>query len=382
MFPIPIISTYGNAIVQEKVKKIFNGDQNLYVLFKSGNLYALGQNNYGQWGTGTAAGTAINSWTLISNNVLNAYDGLNSTVIQKTDGTWWYSGYNRVIGTSTGTDAVLTWTQFSAFDYFSTNNLTPTDIQVSGSSIYVLCSNASLYTMGYNAWGQIARGQTLMYSSFGRAVGGTNIVKFIANPISSWVLKTDGTFARAGNGTMMGNNGSNINDQYTTISTLYTGTQTLHLSIRSLMLIRGPDQTLYGTGSQLYGQLSRPASSTVQYNFVTTGSGLPSDLGSNYDLNDFSYDYTTQHRFIYGANVYATGRNESGQLGVGSTTDVATFTPMVLPVPVQDIIDIKGTTLATYMLCKGNKFYGCGSFNYLPGYSTNQSTMQEISLPE
>lgn len=382
MIPFSVINTFGNKVLEEKIKKIFTGDQNLYILYKNGNLYALGQNNYGQWGVGVDGSTAINPITLISTNVQDAYDGLNSTVIRKTDGTWWYSGYQRVLGTTTDTTASTSWTSFSAFDYFSTNGLTIKDIQIQGSSIFVLCTNDRLYTMGYNPSGQLCRGgTTLIWSNFGAANGGTNVNSIIVSPRCAYVLKNDGSLTRAGNGLMMGNNGSNITSQYTEISSTYTNTATINLSYSSLMLINPTTKLPDGTGLRQYGQLAN-SSSDVRYTFYQTSTGLPSDFNTVYNSSGFSYDYAAQQRFVYGSQIYCTGRNDNGQLGIGTTSNAVQFTPMVLPVPVSDVIMIKGNTLATYMLCNGNRLYGCGNFSYLPGYTTNQTTMVPITLPE
>jgi alpha-tubulin suppressor-like RCC1 family protein len=154
----------------------------------NGTLWAWGYNAYGQVGDGTTAYRSspkqigsLTNWAYVAKTTL-------SSIAIKTNGTLWTWGRNNTgqLGLNNGT-------------YYSSPKqvgaLTNWTSQISGGQ-YTVCaikSDGTLWSWGYNNYGQLGLGNTTNYSSPKQVGALTTWSKICAMQSSGAAIKTDGT---------------------------------------------------------------------------------------------------------------------------------------------------------------------------------------------
>ena len=169
----------------------------------------------------------------------------------------------------------------------------------------ILKNDGTLWSCGYNVYGQLGLGDTTNRNTFTQVTTNTNDIKSIyCGDYHSFILKNDGT--------------------------------------------------LWGSGYNGYGQLGL-GNTSKKYTFtqVTTNAD---DIKSVY--------CGAYHTFILknDGTLWGCGRNDYGQLGLGDTSSRYTFTEITT-----NIDDIKSVYCGDYhtiMLKNDGTLWGCGSNNY------------------
>lgn len=316
-----------------------------------GALWTWGYNGYGQLGNGATGfdeskNTPIQIGT--DTNWLSVSAGRFHTLALKNDHTLWTWGYNSMgqlgDGTNgTGADknvpvqigSATDWQYISAGDQFST----------------AIKTNGTLWTWGYNFYGQLGDGTY-----------GTGSEKNIPTQIGTatdWATVAGGyshTTARKNNGTIWawGHNNAgqigigNITTQYVPIQ---VGTATDWKSVINgefyTMGIK-TNGTLWGWGSNDMGQFGN--GTTATYNVVPLQIGTDTNWNSVFIRTAVSFAIKTNN------TIWAWGRNNNGQLGdntiINKTSpiqfgcaalgisDSETKTISIYPNPVSDILHI------------------------------------------
>lgn len=381
MLPFPQLVQYGNTILPRSIVKIQATTESLFVLFASGNLYAIGHNTYKQFGVGTV-NAVYKTWQLCNTNVADFYAGSESCLVKLNSGVWQYAGNQRLSGT-TDSDPVYvnTWTNLTAMNYFANNNLTIKKIHIAGTAIGVLCTNNTLYQMGYNSQGNIGAGGTVSQPSF--IVSRTNTKDFCLGIVFSLAIDlSSGILHRAG-WNQYGQIGYGTNAASTTwissgvvVNNIFTGRYT-----SSYISTSG---TVFSTGDDAYGAIGNghtTSTSAVVNAYTSINNGLPGAI-TDTTINSTKAWNTW---FRTGTGIYVTGRNDSGQLSIGSTNNVGSYTKMTLPsgVQVSDIESLEITGYCSFILKNdGRTMYVSGNSNYFPDYTTTQTTFVPLSLPE
>lgn len=364
MFPIPIISQYGNVLPStDVIKKVQSHLDTVMVLSSTGNLYGIGLNSEGQLGTGST--DTVSSWTLVNTNVLDFWcSHTNVTVINKNDGTWFSTGKQRPFnGSSTNDVQFVDRTSF--FGTILADSGTIKSVSISDYSVLCTTVDGSVYRSGYNLYGQLFTGNTTSISTLTKSTE-VNVQKALTDEsgFNSYVLYNDGTLKGAGNNTY-----SQLNDSSTTSKTsLQTiSTEVLNYWVGPQALFVLKSDGLYSAGRNSSGQLGTGTSNSTANMLAKVSSLIPVDMVSTQGLSHF---------YVQDGTVYGTGANQYG-IGTGSSdTIITSFT---------EVPDFKGYVELSHgqnrsYVIKNQRLYACGlynsTYNVLPDYT---STVQVLS---
>ena len=150
----------------ENITTIFASNYTTFALRKDGNLYGWGYNGQGQLGVGDTSNRTTPTLTNTGVSKVCVTDNTSNyglTVILKTDGTVWvtgYSGSNQATGLGNTTQQT-TWQQVTT--NLSTRRVV--DIITAGHggesrSTWALIDDGSIYSWGYNGYGQLGHNGT------------------------------------------------------------------------------------------------------------------------------------------------------------------------------------------------------------------------------
>jgi alpha-tubulin suppressor-like RCC1 family protein len=159
--------------------------------FLNGGLWVSGTNAYGQLGIGnvTSNSSAIQVGTLKTwrQIVGSENGGVNFTAALKTDGTLWTWGYNQYGQLGNGTT-----TNYSSPIQIGTLTNWKT-ISCGNSHTVALKTDGTLWAWGYNFNGQLGNGNTTYYSSPIQVGSLTTWKQIATGQITTYAIKTDGT---------------------------------------------------------------------------------------------------------------------------------------------------------------------------------------------
>ena len=149
----------------ENITTLFMDNYSVHALRKDGNLYVWGNNSQGQLGVGdtTNRTTPVLSNTGVRKVCVMSNTSYGNAVLLKSDGTVWFTGYsgsNQVSGLGNTTQQT-TWQQVTT--NLSTRNVV--DIISAGHggesrSTWALIDDGSIYSWGYNGYGQLGHNAT------------------------------------------------------------------------------------------------------------------------------------------------------------------------------------------------------------------------------
>lgn len=178
------------------VRKVISGTNTLGVLSKKDNLYMRGDGNQGLGNGSTAAVTG--NWPLVNSNVADVWNNTNVTVIQKRDGTWWYTGNSSFTGVNNGVST--TWVEVTS-KFAAIASRTITKVVLHARFIAVLTSDGLVWGMGFNTNGQFGQGNTTTLTTLTQLTGfgtGNTDIAAMSNALLLFVLKNDLTLWGAG----------------------------------------------------------------------------------------------------------------------------------------------------------------------------------------
>jgi alpha-tubulin suppressor-like RCC1 family protein len=231
----------------------------------------------------------------------------------------WGRTYNQALGINETSDTVVT-ARKPIFNIPVPAGVTVKDFVICSASAWALLSNGWVYSAGLNGYGQLGHGDTTARPVF------TRIEYFVTNGIA--------------------------------VDKIFCGGSREHSALASAFFVAG-NGDIYACGYNGYGQLG--VGDTAQRTIPTRISGAFSNV-----VDIVVAAATQAHVFLRTANgdVYASGRNGHGQLGLGDTTNRSAFTK----VPnVADVAEVVCTTYsAGYSLIRlaDGDVYACGYNNY------------------
>lgn len=307
----------------------------VYAITSGNALYVWGNNTAGQLGVNSTANVltptlVAGSWSDIA-AAGTATGGF--AIGLKTDGTVWATGDNAAgqLGLNDTTDR-LVFTQISTLSALVVSKIYAAGNTTEGSSYFVINSGA-LYASGDNAQGQLCQGNTtdsLIPIVIASVTGVSELV----------VLQDEG---------------------YTSVAAIKT------------------DGTVRTWGNNSQGQLGDNSliDRTTAYDPSLTGITKGVAIGSG--------NYGTIYFLKSDGTIYSCGYNGYGQLGIGHTTDKATFQTM-LPVKGITVSDITGGVSAAsthwfMVLTTDGRVFSCGynGFGHLgSGTASPQHTLQPV----
>jgi alpha-tubulin suppressor-like RCC1 family protein len=309
-------------------KRVSNGRYHTAAIKTDGTLWAWGRSNYGQRGSGTLTDSstpvqvgALTTWAEIS-------CGEFISVAVKTDGTLWSWGWNNYGALGDGT----TVDKSSPVQIGSLTNWSKVVMTAYSVNPVAIKTDGTLWTWGYNSYGQLGDGTTVNKSSPIQMGVATNWSSAGSTYNGVIALKTDGTLWSCGyNGYgQLGHGDVTHRSTLTQIGAL-TNWRNLGLGYQSIVATK-TDGTLWAWGNNYYGQCANNTNGVASPNHISS----PTQVGSLTDwqavptVGTLSFFATKTDGTLwtwgyggYGLTGLASAISKSSPTQVGSGTDWA-----------------------------------------------------------
>ncbi len=329
------------------------GTQHTMILKTDGWLWASGYNLKGQLGNGT--NTSVSTPVQVMTGVASVSAGSSHTMILKTDGSLWATGDNGSGQLGNGT---------------TTSVSTPMQVMTGVASVsagsghtMIVKTDGSLWATGFNLHGALGNGTTTSVSTPVEVMTGVDSVS--AGSGHTMIVKTDGSLWATGFN-LKGQLGNGTNTDVFTPVQVMTGVASVYPGSTHTMILK-TDGTLWATGDNGYGQLGTGDTTTV-VTPVQVMTGVASvSAGDNIHTMILKNDGT----------LWATGNNMNGQLGTGNTTNVST------PVQVMTgVASVSAGGKSTMILKTDGTLWATGNNNFGQlgiGTTTNSSVPVRIN---
>lgn len=371
-----------------KLQKAFSGQNTLGLLTGTGNLYMRGAGTAGL-GTGTSD-NVTGHWALSNTGVAGVWNHSIATLIQKKDGTWWYTGNNGFTGNST--TASYGWTDTTS-RFAAIAGKTVKKVAFHYRYVVVLTTDGLLYGMGYNNTGNLGTGNALAVTTLTQLTGfGTDVVDIFmdVNEQTFYTLSSDGTLK--GSGSSQYYQLGNTNTQNLNPITITTGVLRMWTAYNGFFVLKADG--LYARGRTFSGQLgNNVAGSSSAYQTTLVKITTPTNV-----IPDEMWSGTYQTHLRYNGQIYFTGSQGNSQ---GANTGVSPWNSQqrvfnALPagsVPtgaMKPAVDGGGELVKTYnsysqmYMVYNDLLYGCGTYtstyDLLPGLTSNQLGLALLDL--
>lgn len=305
----------------KKVKEVSSGRYHSYILDTDGDVWGIGDNQYGQLGVGHR--NKINYYTAASgltSKIIKLSGGFNHAYGLDVDGNIWATGhgyYGQIGNGSTSNRS--SWVKATSGTKF-------VDVQGTVLGGFAIDESGNLWYTGENAWYQGGMGsnaQTNTWTMINSSVfNGAKIVKASGGWHHSIVLDDQGNVWGAGadddDNTQIGLLGGQYSGQCTTLARNYNCAKTwIKLNVNNesaKMALATPynthvvtnSNTLWGTGNNYSGELGIGSSTKYIPNFTKTNM---ENVHSIYPNQGFT------HVFDKDGELWVAGSTRSGVLG-------------------------------------------------------------------
>lgn len=331
------------------------------ILKSDGTLWATGYNAYGQLGDGTT--TSRSSPVQVMTGVQAVSAGDVHTMILKTDGTLWATGWNLYGQLADGT---------------TTDRLSPVQVMTGVQAVaagyaytLILKIDGSLWAAGRNVLGQLGDGTTTDRLSLVQVMTEGQAVATYGR--HTMMLKMDGTLWAAGHNSSGELGDGTTTDRVSPVQVM-TRVQAVATGYSHTFMLK-TDGTLWATGDNSSGQLA---------DGTTTRRTTPFQWMSGVQAVSAGQSHTMIIKSD--GTLWATGGNSSGQLGDGTTTK--RLYPVQVPSsPVQVMSGVQAVSAGgahTMMLKTDGTLWATGSNSsgqLGTGTTTSFITFQQVHLP-
>ena len=378
------------------------GDCFMAFMQANSNSCVRGYNRYGQRGNGTTADTPTGT-CIVGNDINKICAGNDSTLIIKEDGTVWTAGRNRYgelgVGDTSGR------TKFTKLTLEDETEIKAKYGELNSSVTTILGKDGKVYTTGYNGYGQLSNGTTTnsiklksMLNEDGTEVTDAILIKTgeMSDPdINTGIIRKDGTIWVSGSNTygQIGNGTTSSAKYFTQV-----GINDVQLNVKNEYIKIGEkfDIDVISAANFNVFVKEKPVQSdwkwsssnedvaTVDENGVVTGKtlGYTTIIGYNSKNGLKAKAIVNVYRNQEGAitvpivgqgygntitlkedgTVWATGKNDYGQLGVGDTTNRNTSVQVKIDenTYLENVIKIDVTDDSTIALTKTGEVYAWG----------------------
>ena len=220
----------------------------------------------------------------------------------------------------------------------------------------ILKNNDTLWSCGYNAYGQLGLGDTTNRTTFTQITTNTdNIKEVYCGGSYTIILENDGTLWSCGNNGdgQLGLGDTNNRYTFTQITTNVDNIKEIYCGTDHTLILKN-NGTLWGCGRNYYCQLGL-GDDASRYTFtqITTNAD---DIKSVYC--GFNHTLILKND----GTLWGCGLNNYGQLGLGDTTNRNTFTEITTNA--NDIKEIYCGWEHTIILKNDGTLWGCGANGY------------------
>ena len=299
-----------------KIKELITTGSSVYALMEDGSLYAWGYNYHDELGIGSNEDKNTPTKVNLPSKIKELITTNGPSVYALMEDSSLYSWGNNESG------------QLGVGDEVNKN--TPTKVNLpskikelitTGSSVYALMEDSSLYSWGDNIFGQLGVGDEVNKKNTPTKVNLPGKIKeLITNGLSSYAILEDSSLYSWGyNSYGQLGVGDEVNRNTPTKVNLPGKIKKLITSSSASYAIL-EDGSLYAWGKNYYGELG--VGSNEDKNTptkVTAINGKIMDLIINSDKNYPTYK--SIFAIIKDGSLYAWGNNKGGQLGIGSLED-------------------------------------------------------------
>ena len=336
-----------------------------FVIKADKTLYALGRNLSGQLGLGnnnnvtnfTQAKQIENGTTQNITSVWSIIIYDTSAFVIKQDGTLWVTGGNIAgeLGLGNTTDQNI-FTQAKQIENGTTQNITNVwSMATSHHSTFVVKKDGTLWATGYNNQGQLGLGNTTDQNHLTQVTSMSDVYSVVTNNNSTLVVKTDGTLWATGlnvDGQLGLGNTTNQNS-FTQAKQTQSGTTQNITNVYSVVtnnsstFVIKTDGTLWATGRNDGRQLGL-GNTTNQNSFIEVTNNVSSVL-----LSDNVATFIIKKN----QDLWVVGQNYNGQLGVAESTKETLFN---LHPNIHSLVNSTGSTL---LITTTNELWATGQNN-------------------
>lgn len=390
------------------IKKLVPSTWALYVLYEDGDLYVIGYNAFGQLGIGNT--TQQTKLILSNTNVRDVYTNsvgyhqdYISTFIVKNDGTLWSVGENGVgqLGLGSPSDYNTSWSQVD-LTFLGSDSIDK--IIIGGclyTPVYLLSTGGKVYSTGYNNYGQLGLGDTSQRNSFTHITGLdtytiTDVVVAGHTRSGDSGYYRDSVLALTDTGKVFGwgFNGwgelglGNTTQQNSPVEIGYQWDNTAD-PVAKIVGSKGEwisfalitqSKKMWTAGHNGYGELGiGNTTNSSTYQFVMDDV----EYAQMHATGTYSY-----HRSVFviktDGSVWAWGKNNQGQLGLGDTTQRTSPTEMPFAYGDQIIqVSMGGyaDSGSAWVLLDDGRVYGWGDNNYQQ-VSPRVGSTENIRVPQ
>jgi alpha-tubulin suppressor-like RCC1 family protein len=299
------------------------GTQHTIILMSDGTIYGTGNNKYGQLGiSNTTNQSSLIQISVPSGKTPSAIAcGYFHTVVLMTDYTIYATGYN--YDGELGDNTTIDKTTLTLMP--NTTQQSPVAIACGAYYTMILMSSGNIYGTGYNVYGQLGDDTTVNKYSMTIMPNTTGQIP------SSISCGSNHTVVLMANGSIYGTgvNGAGqlgLNNTTTkktlTEMTIPSGKTPSSISCGgNHTIVKMTDGTIYGTGRNTNGQLGNGTTTNqLTLTSISTSGKIPSSISCG---NSHTIVTMTD------GSIYGTGYNYDGQLGDDTIIDKSTFTQLI-----------------------------------------------------
>ena len=319
------------------------------ILRNDGTLWGCGRNYYGRLGLGDESDrTTLTQIITNTDNIKSVYCGTSHTLILKNDGTLWGCGWNGEGELGLGdTSNRITLTQITT----NTNDIK--SVYCGGNYTIILKNDNTLWGCGANNRGQLGLGDTNNRVVLTKI---TDDVKLVGCGYEhTIILKNDGTLWGCGynaHGDLgLGDDTDRVT--FTQITTNADNIKSIYSGSNHILILKN-DNTLWGCGYNEHGQLGlgNTTDKTVLTKIITNANNIKSVYCGG------PYTFILKND----GTLWACGKNDCGQLGLGDTTNRSIFT--IIGINSGNIRKIYCGYYYVSILKNDGTLWGCGDNQY------------------
>ena len=305
------------------VKQVACGYAHTFIVKNDGSLWSCGWNRYGELGLGDT--TRRTTFTQVTTNINNDVDqiacGSYHNILRKKDGSIWVCGYNEY-----GQLGLGDTTNRKTFTQVTTNTSSVKEIICGSNHSVLLKTDNRIWSCGQNNYGQLGLGSTTNKNTF------TQVTTNISNDVKqvsckggqTFVLKTNGSVWSCGfndDGQLGLGNTTNKNTFTQVTSNINNDVQQIACGYNHTFILK-TNGTVWSCGYDGYGQLGL-GGAILAYAFSQVTTNINNDVKQVICGNDYTYILKND------GSIWSCGQNGYGQLGLGDTTIRKTFTQVL-----------------------------------------------------